>query len=571
MLRGLSPATCRLLQLRRGRASALVAAHRGASSSTCAAGRAARTPLPAPAAAAPVLHAPPPAAARLAPAAAAATAAASGPAAAAPGEAPQPPLSFEGRPGLRDEEGRLLLKNLTFEELEEWCESIGEGPRRAGQVWRAMYGHGRYARTWEDGAPGDALFSRAFQRKAEAGASLHGGLTLQRVSTAPDGTHKLVFALHGGGEGAATGSVETVLIPMYNRAGTQPRYTACLSSQVGCAMNCAFCYTGRMGLLGNLSAAQVVEQVVEARRWLAARQLEERAAARERGADGGGGGDDSGGAEGGEGGEGRGERRRRGDARPPAPPRINNIVFMGMGEPLHNTDAVLPALDILCSPTGLAFSRSKVIVSTVGLVPELRRLRASGKAKLAVSLHATTDEVRSWIAPVNRKHSLGELMGALAELYPKRLAATPGRSDDFIILEYVMLEGVNDTDDDARRLLALTEDIYCMINLIIFNEFHGTIFKGSGGERVSSFRSILIQGGRVCTVRASKGAPEAAACGMLGDGPAANPRGGAPLLKPPPRLRDAFGEAVERARASMMQPADQAARQQAASSSPAGV
>ncbi|KIY97054.1 ribosomal RNA large subunit methyltransferase N [Monoraphidium neglectum] len=366
--------------------------------------------------------------------------AAAGPAAAATQQAaimptvPAPPLTFAGRPGLYDESGLLRLKNLTYDELTEWCESIGEAPKRAQQLWRLMYVEKHWARSWADGAGGPDALSKAFQAKAAAAATLHGGLTLQSVQTAPDGTHKLVFTLHGG-DGAASGNVETVLIPMTNRDGTQPRYTACLSTQV-------------------------VEQVVEARRWLAQQQQQQKQQQRqqqqqqqleEEGRE-----DErrrlgervgSGGLASASGGDGvpddadGGGRRRKGvrGSWAAAPARISNIVFMGMGEPLANLPAVMPALDILCSPAGLALSKSKVIVSTVGLVPQLRELHASGKAKVAVSLHATTDEVRSWIAPVNRKHDLAELMGALAEMFPRSLATTPGKSDHFVCIEYVML------------------------------------------------------------------------------------------------------------------------------------
>ena len=156
-----------------------------------------------------------------------------------------------------------------------------------------------------------------------------------------------------------------------------------------------------------------------------------------------------------------------------------------------------------------------------------------------MSLHATTDEVRSWIVPANRRHGLAALISTLEELWPAALAKERGRSDDFVIVAYTMLDGVNDSDDDARRLLELTKNVYCMVNLIVFNAHPGTPFKGSGRGRIEAFKAILAAGGRVCTVRASKGAEEFAACGMLGGGAAANPRGGAPLLKPPARLRDA--------------------------------
>ncbi|GLC46808.1 hypothetical protein PLESTB_001801100 [Pleodorina starrii] len=397
------------------------------------------------------------------------------------------PLSFSHRPGLRDAGGRLMLKNLTLPELEEWCLSVGESTKRAKQLYRWLYGNRKWIRNLDQADGDPQAFSAAFKSKVASGASLEGGMQLQSVHTARDGTRKLVFALLGGEAGgpatATRGTVETVLIPMTNRSGQNLRYTACLSTQVGCAMNCQFCYTGRMGLLGNLTTAQIVEQVVEARRFLAEQSV-------------------------------------------PIP--IANIVFMGMGEPLHNYDAVMAAIEILA--TGLELSRNKIIVSTVGLVPELRRFVASRVAKLAVSLHATTDEVRDWIVPTNRRYPLDELLGALREAFPydKR------KGDDFVVIEYVLLSGVNDSLQDAQRLLHLTADIYCLVNLIVFNPHQGTQFSRSTDEAVRAFRGVFLSAGRPCTVRTSKGDDEMAACGQLGDvNLTARP---APLLKPPEEL-----------------------------------
>lgn len=339
-----------------------------------------------------------------------------------------------------------------------------------------------------DEADGEAqAFSAAFKAKVAAGASLAGGLALQGAHTAKDGTRKLVFALVAE-EGGARGTVETVLIPMANRQGQNLRYTACLSTQVGCAMNCQFCLTGRMGLLGNLSTAQIVEQVVQARRYLAEQQV--------------------------------------------AIP-IHNIVFMGMGEPLHNFDAVMAAIEVLA--VGLELSRNKIIVSSVGLVPEIRRFIASKAAKLAVSLHATTDEVRDWIVPTNRRYPLALLLGALREAFPM----AEDVRDDFVVIEYVLLKGVNDTLADAQRLVALTSDIYCLVNLIVYNPHPHAPFQKSDEADVLAFRGVFLEARRPCTVRLSKGDDEMAACGQLGDvGLAARP---APLLAPPERLQQALG------------------------------
>eukprot|EP00195_Chlamydomonas_chlamydogama_P015783 CAMPEP_0202908476 /NCGR_PEP_ID=MMETSP1392-20130828/46166_1 /ASSEMBLY_ACC=CAM_ASM_000868 /TAXON_ID=225041 /ORGANISM="Chlamydomonas chlamydogama, Strain SAG 11-48b" /LENGTH=164 /DNA_ID=CAMNT_0049597841 /DNA_START=1 /DNA_END=491 /DNA_ORIENTATION=- len=156
-------------------------------------------------------------------------------------------------------------------------------------------------------------------------------------------------------------------------------------------------------------------------------------------------------------------------------------------------------------------SHNKVTVSTVGLVKEMREVVARSRAQLALSLHATTDEVRNWIVPVNRRYPLSELLGALAQLFP---ADSPeGRS---VLIEYTMLRGINDTEEDARRLLKLLEPVQCKVNLIVFNAHQGTRFQPSHDEQILAFRSILIQGGRVCTIRDSRGDDEMAACGQLG-------------------------------------------------------
>lgn len=362
------------------------------------------------------------------------------------------------------------MKNLTLEELELWCASTGEPPRRAMQLWRWLYGGmrpGTYMRQLED-ADGDAQsFSAVFKAKLAAAASLSGGLTLQHVAAAQDGTLKLVMAVHPGEGGSDIGSVETVLIPMVDRRRGQHRYTVCVSSQVGCAMACQFCNTGRAGLAGNLSTAQIVEQVVEALRYL----------------------------------------RSVGDTS-----HVGNVVFMGMGEPLANAAAVTAACRVLTQPMGLAFSRSRVLLSTVGLVPEMRAFRAARVARLAVSLHATTDESRSVLVPVNRRYPLPVLTSAMADMFPRGVT----KSDDFVVVQYVMLKGINDSLEDAERLLALLEGVHCMVNLIVFNPHDGAAFERSEPDIVAAFGARLRAGGRVATVRASRGDDQMAACGQLG-------------------------------------------------------
>lgn len=379
-----------------------------------------------------------------------------------------------------DSLGRLMLKCLTLPELEQWCASLGEDPhRRALHLWRWMYKDHLWLRNLDD-APAVTVqngFSAAFRDKVRDIATLDGGLEVLSVRIAADGTRKLVFKLTAGpGSG---GQIEAVLIPIVRESGSKGRITVCVSSQVGCAMNCQFCFTGRMGLKGNLTPGQIVEQVVVARRLL----FEEAVA---------------------------------GGADPvthvsPA----TNIVYMGMGEPMDNLDGVLPSLEVMLHPMGLHFSYNKITVSTVGLVPAMRRFAASSRAALAVSLHAATDEVRDSIVPVNRRHSLEELIRVMEELFPKdKAAAGHGRH---VLVEYTMLAGVNDRPEDAYRLLELLKNVRCKINLIEFNPHEGTTFKASSQESVVAFKDVLIRGGHVATVRESRGDDTMAACGQLGN------------------------------------------------------
>ncbi|KAG1672219.1 hypothetical protein FOA52_002920 [Chlamydomonas sp. UWO 241] len=432
------------------------------------------------------------------PAAAASVAAPAPSSSSQPQPQPLPRFDAPDRHGVRDATGRLLLKNLSLAEMEAWCVSVGERPSRAPQLFEWMYGRrGEIVRSLGDAikkGPGDeAAFGTAFLAKVDSSASISGGLSLQAVHTALDGTTKLVFALNPDESGRLSGSVETVLIPMTNASGVIARYTACVSSQVGCAMNCQFCHTGRMGLLANLSTAQIVEQILEARRWLVS------------------------------------------SCPPELQMPIANVVFMGMGEPFHNYDVVLAAVDVMAEPMGLKLSRNKIVVSTVGLVPQMRAFLDAGKAKLALSLHATTDEVRDWIVPVNRRYPLADLVALLEEYFPTASA----RGDRFIVIEYVMLAGVNDGAADAERLAQLLENVYCMINLIVYNPHDGTPFQRSSDADIAAFRRTLAAAGKVCTVRASKGDDTMAACGQLGDASAAARPG--PRLDPPERLAGVVG------------------------------
>ncbi|KAF8378297.1 hypothetical protein HHK36_029636 [Tetracentron sinense] len=235
----------------------------------------------------------------------------------------------------------------------------------------------------------------------------------------------------------------------------------------------------RMGLRRHLSAAEIVEQAVFARRLLS----------NEVGS-------------------------------------ITNVVFMGMGEPLHNIENVIKAAEILVDEQGLHFSPRKVTVSTSGLVPQLKRFLHESNCALAVSLNATTDEVRNWIMPINRKYNLGMLLDTLREeLHLKH--------DYKVLFEYVMLAGVNDSTEDAKRLIDLVQGIPCKINLISFNPHSGSQFKPTSEEKMIEFRNVLAEGGCVVFLRLSRGDDQMAACGQLGKPGEVQ----APLLRVPAQFR----------------------------------
>ncbi|HHL39697.1 MAG TPA: 23S rRNA (adenine(2503)-C(2))-methyltransferase RlmN [Deltaproteobacteria bacterium] len=268
-----------------------------------------------------------------------------------------------------------------------------------------------------------------------------------RVLASGDGTRKILFVLDDGL------CVESVLMPEKDRA------TLCVSTQAGCAMGCLFCRTAAMGPGRNLTLAEMAGQVLEAER-LAPEGL-----------------------------------------------RITNVVLMGMGEPLANFDNVARLLEVLTDPRGMAFGARKVTLSTVGLVPAIERLGAISQVNLAVSLNATTDEVRSRLMPVNRRHPIGELIAALGRYPLKR-----GRR---ITIEYVMIDGVNDGDDDAARLTRLLRPIPCKVNLIPFNPFEGSRFRPPRPSRVASFHKRLLDAGYAVFTRESRGRDIDAACGQL--------------------------------------------------------
>ena len=360
------------------------------------------------------------------------------------------------------------LKNLTLPKLEHFLQGQGKERFRALQVFKWIY--------QQDAHGFDEMtnISKALRTELDETARIS-NLSAEAVEEGSDGTRKYLFTLEDGC------AVESVLIPI------EGRNTLCISSQVGCAMACEFCLTGTFCLTRNLSTAEIVNQIMAVRRDLELNPPVQLAVAGEPDVDDG---DDV-----------EGESQD-------SPATIRNIVLMGMGEPLHNLDNVIPAIQIMIDGNGLQLSNRRVTVSTCGLVPEMQRLgREVPNVNLAVSLNATTDELRDRIMPVNRRYPLRELMKACKE-FP-----LPGRRK--VTFEYVMLGGINDTLDDAKRLLKLISDIPNKVNLIPFNEHEGCDFRAPTKKAIDAFHKYLIDRHVTVITRDSRGGDISAACGQL--------------------------------------------------------
>jgi 23S rRNA (adenine2503-C2)-methyltransferase len=329
------------------------------------------------------------------------------------------------------------IKNLTIEELIDFLGGLGKERFRAGQIMRWIYGRGvtSFAEMTD--------LAKSLRAELEERAVIS-TLVPEAVEESRDGTRKYLFRLADGE------SVEAVRIPMEGE-----RATLCISTQVGCAMGCAFCLTGTFGLIRNLTTAEIVNQVCAVL----------------------------------------------------AESPVNNIVLMGMGEPLHNLENVIRALRLFYLPEGLDFSPRKVTLSTAGLVPQMLELGSRIRVNLAVSLNATTDEVRNRLMPVNRRYPLADLMAACR--------AYPLHPRQRITFEYILIRDVNDSDQDARRLVKLLHGIRAKINLIPYNEHPGSSFRAPAEERIESFQGYLLSRNLVAVRRASKGQDISAACGQL--------------------------------------------------------
>jgi 23S rRNA (adenine2503-C2)-methyltransferase len=336
--------------------------------------------------------------------------------------------------------------------LAVFCEQLGEKRFRATQLFRWIH---------QRGATDFAQMSDLAKslRDKLAGRAVIATMPILSEQASTDGTIKWLFDVGGGN------AVETVFIPEDDRG------TLCISSQAGCAVGCRFCSTGHQGFSRNLTTGEIIGQL-----WFAEHHLRKRLNL------------------------------------PEGTRAITNVVMMGMGEPLQNYSALVPALRMMLDDHGYGLSRRRVTVSTSGVVPMIERLRDDCPVALAVSLHAPNDALRDDLVPLNRKYPLAELLATCKHYLDKA-------PRDFITFEYCMLDSVNDTDDHARQLLALVGNkahgVSCKFNLIPFNPFPESGLKRSPNERVTAFARVLQAGGLIATIRKTRGDDIDAACGQL--------------------------------------------------------
>jgi 23S rRNA (adenine2503-C2)-methyltransferase len=354
-------------------------------------------------------------------------------------------------------DGPTNIVGLTRDQLRAALIAAGtpekQAKMRVNQIWQWVYHWG----------------ARSFDEMTNLAKDYRAQLAEQFVIEVPevvsrhvsaDGTRKYLVRIAGGHE------VEVVYIPETDRG------TLCISSQVGCTLTCSFCHTGTQKLVRNLTAGEIVGQVMVAR-------------------------DDLG--EWPEPGEGTGEN---------GPRLLSNIVLMGMGEPLYNFDNVRDAMKIAMDPEGISLSRRRITLSTSGVVPEIARTAEEIGCMLAISFHATEDQTRDKLVPINKRWPIADLLDAL-RAYPKL------SNSERITFEYVMLKDVNDTDDDARRLVKLIKGIPAKINLIPFNEWPGAPYERSDWDRIEKFADIIYKAGYASPIRTPRGEDIMAACGQL--------------------------------------------------------
>jgi 23S rRNA (adenine2503-C2)-methyltransferase len=351
--------------------------------------------------------------------------------------------------------------------LKAALEAIGiegkETRMRVAQLWGWIYQRG--ARTFEEMSNVSKHLRSAL---AEAYTLARPEVAVEQVSV--DGTRKWLMRIPPSMAGEKWHEIETVYIP------TRDRGTLCISSQVGCTLTCTFCHTGTQKLVRNLTAAEIVAQIMVARDQL---------------------------------GDWPGQAPPEGAFVPDDGGRfVSNIVLMGMGEPLYNVENVTAALKVLLDQDGLQFSKRRITLSTSGVVPEIERVGEETGVSLAISLHAVTDGLRDELVPLNRKYPIADLLDACRN-YP---AASNARR---ITFEYVMLKGVNDSIDDARRLVRLLKGIPAKINLIPFNPWPGSRYECSDWEQIERFSEVVFDAGYSSPVRTPRGRDILAACGQL--------------------------------------------------------
>lgn len=340
------------------------------------------------------------------------------------------------------------LRNLTQNEIIAFVESLNQPAFRGRQIMPWLY------------RPGITQFSEMTDLAKDFRAVLAEHARISRfvdpvLERSSDGCVKFGFTLDDGR------MIETVLIP------EPDRNTLCVSSQVGCAMNCSFCLTATMGFIRNLTPAEIVGQVCAVDEFLRSQPEAERI----------------------------------------GPEKVTNVVFMGMGEPLNNLENLLAAISILTEQRGLDLTNRRITVSTCGIVPKMRLLGENSDANLAISLHAIDDATRSKLMPINERYPLDELLDACRTFpMPKRKR---------IMFEYILLAGINDSTADARELARKLRDIPCKINLIPFNESPSIPYRGTPMAQILAFQKILMDANYSVFIRSSRGADISAACGQL--------------------------------------------------------
>lgn len=341
---------------------------------------------------------------------------------------------------------KVNLLNYSYQQLRELLSLWEEKPYRAQQLiqWIHQSGHTDFTQMTNIGnALKEKLSQLAFVELPE----------IVSCQKSADGTHKWLLKLECGN------CIETVFIPEANRG------TLCVSSQVGCALNCSFCSTGKQGFNRNLSTAEIIGQV-----WLAVRELSQNHGVHDK--------------------------------------RVTNVVMMGMGELLLNFDSVVAAMDIMMDDNAYGLSKRRVTLSTSGVLPELERLREISPVALAVSLHAPNDELRNILVPINKKYPLVQLMAMCKKYFQNE----PRRKVTF---EYVMLKGVNDQPEHAMQLIKLLKNVPAKVNLIPFNPFPLTQYERSSQVTIDAFRDKLISNGINTITRKTRGDDIDAACGQL--------------------------------------------------------